>query len=305
MDFDSSAIPNYSDLISKDNKKKKRPVLVYYPSEHVAYVGKTKDGKSNLCFEMVRAENENDPVAIKAGKKPRPIDVLVLCTKNPQEEFNLEYKRIYKERCIVVDSPFKLPRIDFFNPAYHNQIIFDDILNENEKTNKRILEYFQMFRKKGGRCKILTQSFFGIPRTMRNQCDRVFARASRDAQETRSIVSRFKVKPVILTYLFKILPKYHFLGVDMEGGVSDNLTPINISGLSQELKGKKPQDIEDDDSIHPPDEGSNYAPEKDSGSEEENDDDDVDNDECQYRFLKGIKKGHMCGKLNCKLHKKS
>jgi hypothetical protein len=57
------------------------------------------------------------------------------------------------------------------DPNYQNLIIFDDMIDEDKKSLKKVEQYFIMMRKKNCSMIFITQNYFETPKTIRKNCD--------------------------------------------------------------------------------------------------------------------------------------
>lgn len=223
MSTRDSVIPDYTGLIvekqkKRDKKKKKgEKETEAHASTRTIFSAPSKNGKSTLLFEDIRRTNKEDP-----------IDVLILCVKEPDEPTTKELQRIFKKRCIVVESVFDVPPINSFKKELHNVIVFDDICNESEKAEKRMSEYFTRGRKRGISIKLLTQSSFGIPRRYKTNATKQWLRPTNDEDENKQVARKYNMPASLLLYLFSTLKKFQFLGLSEDDGISINFQPIDI-----------------------------------------------------------------------------
>lgn len=234
-----TTIPNYTDIIVEKRKKQKakkgkEAEVEAYPSSREIISAPTKQGKSTLLMHLIRKINK--VARDKDGKKvkgERPIDVLVLCVKEPEEPITKELQRIFKKRCIVVDSVFDVPPINDFQKEFHNVLIFDDICNESEKAVKRMQEYFTRGRKRGISLFLLTQSTFGIPPRFKTNSNRQWLRPTTDSDENKRVARKYNLPASLLLYLFSLLKQYQFLGLSDDEGISINFEPVNIEEVKK------------------------------------------------------------------------
>lgn len=233
-----STIPNYTAIIQEKRKKRQakgeEKDTDAYESTREILSAPTKQGKSTLMMQLVR--NKNKVPKDKDGKKvkdKRPVDVLVLCVKEPDEDITKEIQRIFKKRCIVVESVFDVPDINSFNKNFHNVIIFDDICNESDKAVKRMQEYFTRGRKRGISVLLLTQSTFGIPPRFKTNSNRQWLRPTSDEDENKRVARKYNMPASLLLYLFTLLKPYQFLGLSDDEGASINFEKVDLEQVKK------------------------------------------------------------------------
>ena len=87
-------------------------------------------------------------------------------------------ERKYNTSILVIktNSLDDLPDVysDIIDSDYQNLIIFDDMIDEDKKSLKKVEQYFVMMRKKNCSMIFITQNYFETPKTIRKNCDYFF-----------------------------------------------------------------------------------------------------------------------------------
>ena len=172
-------ITNYYNHLPKNNK-----IKYYNPNEcqlvpvhpcKILITGRSgntnkKAGKTNLVLNIIDKCNNFDKYYLfckMLGNDPLYDNLLI-----PKLE-HLERK--YNTSILVIKSNSldDLPDVnsDMIDPTYQNLIIFDDMIDEDKKSLKKVEQYFIMMRKKNCSMIFITQNYFETPKTIRKNCD--------------------------------------------------------------------------------------------------------------------------------------
>ena len=172
-------ITNYYNCLPKTNQIKyynpnECTLVPIHPSK-ILITGRSgntnkKAGKTNLVLNIIDKCNNFDRYYLfckMLGNDPLYDSLLM-----PKLE-HLERK--YKTSILVVKSNTldDLPDVnsELIDPKYQNLIIFDDMIDEDKKSLKKVEQYFIMMRKKNCSMIFITQNYFETPKTIRKNCD--------------------------------------------------------------------------------------------------------------------------------------
>lgn len=152
-------IPQYHNPKFDDHKLK-------IPGRYLI-IGSSGSGKTLLAVEIIRRMKDT-------------FGLLVLCVKNADEPLYNYLRSKLKPEDVQVYEGGEVPDVkDFKDVDCQILCIFDDLLNEPKKVQEKIVNYF-IFGRKGGKnnkgitSMYLSQSYFGIPKTIRLQANYVF-----------------------------------------------------------------------------------------------------------------------------------
>lgn len=135
-----------------------------------AVVGASGTGKTNLLINLIQskelgpwtrlfiyARNLEDPAYEKLQKS---VNRASLITGEPHEDV-IKFE----------SDPRAVPTVDTLDKNYFNIVIFDDFVSANKETQAKMSEYFIRGRKQNASVFYLSQSYYGIPKLIRLQCN--------------------------------------------------------------------------------------------------------------------------------------
>jgi hypothetical protein len=173
-------IINIDDYIPKKYRPQYENSNPYVPQHpcSCAMTGKTRGGKSNLTFNFLM----NDETMMIYDK------VYVICrdTTEDKYKFLVDYfkrkeaeilKKTKKTVQIlsITDDLSKMPDLDKdINQKLQNIIIFDDLMLADKRIQAKITEFYIRALKRSCSLFYLSQSYFKIPKTIRNNCQYFF-----------------------------------------------------------------------------------------------------------------------------------
>jgi len=164
-------IPNFYDIMPKsfiptyhnpnfESHKMKIPA-------RMLIIGSSGSGKTQLALEIIR-------------QMKNTFGLLCLCVKNADEPIYNFLRSKLKPEDVQVYENGAVPNVkDFKDVDSQILCIFDDLVNEPKKVQEQITNFF-IYGRKGGKnnkgitCMYLSQSYFGIPKTIRLQANYVF-----------------------------------------------------------------------------------------------------------------------------------
>ena len=161
-------ITNYYSCLPKTNKIKyynpnECELVPVHPSK-ILITGRSgntnkKPGKTNLVLNIIDKCNNFHKFYLfckMIGNDPLYDNLLVPKLEHFEHKYNtpiLVIKSNSLDDLSDVDS-------DIINPAYQNLIIFDDMIDEDKKSLKKVEQYFVMMRKKNCSMIFITQNYF-------------------------------------------------------------------------------------------------------------------------------------------------
>jgi hypothetical protein len=172
-------ITNYYNHLPKANK-----IVYYNPNEcnmvpihpcKILITGRSgntnkKAGKTNLVLNIIDKCNNFDRYYLfckMLGNDPLYDDLLIPKLQELENKYNTSI--LIKHSNSLDDVPDV--NSDLIDPNYQSLIIFDDMIEEDKKSLKRVEQYFVMMRKKNCSMIFITQNYFETPKTIRKNCD--------------------------------------------------------------------------------------------------------------------------------------
>jgi len=175
-------ITNFYNYLPKSNK-----IAYYNPNEcdlvpihpcKILITGRSgntnkKAGKTNLVLNIIKKCNNFDRYYLfckMLGNDPLYDNLLIPKLEQLEHKFNTSIL------VIKSNSLDDIPDVnsEIIDPKYQNLIIFDDMIDEDKKSLKKVEQYFVMMRKKNCSMIFITQNYFQTPKTIRKNCDYFF-----------------------------------------------------------------------------------------------------------------------------------
>jgi hypothetical protein len=145
---------------------------------------------------------------------------------------------LLKEHCDGVtfyDDINKLPDLEKIQKEKGEQqlVVFDDQINESKKLNTKVAEYFIRGRKKNLTMFFISQSFFKIPKLIRQQMQYLLLLKMSSGKDLRLIVSDFALGLDIdqLQEIYKDATKiqFNFLKINIDEGDPNKKFSLNFN----------------------------------------------------------------------------
>jgi ABC-type dipeptide/oligopeptide/nickel transport system ATPase subunit len=155
---------NFYDFVKQDAKYiNHENALIKHPAR-MLIIGASGTGKTNCLMNIINHMNVFEKFYIFArmqGNDPLYDDYLIphLQTKEKKHEVNI--LQIYS------NSLDDLPPVTDIDDSRQNLIIFDDMINQDKKDQKKISDYFCMGRKKNCTVVYISQNYYSIPKIIR------------------------------------------------------------------------------------------------------------------------------------------
>lgn len=186
-------------------------------------------GKTNLALEILH-------------RMKGTFNLVVLCCKDPSEPLYAYLQTKLPPENLHVYADGKVPAIkEYEDEEGQSLIIFDDLVIEPKQTMMK--EWFIRGRKvgKGGFSMMyLTQSFFGVPKAIRLQCNLLILKKLTDTRDLKLILSTFSLgmnfEELLTLYKYCTQTPSDFLLVDIDKGEEERyrkgfLEVINIPSV--------------------------------------------------------------------------
>jgi hypothetical protein len=100
---------------------------------------------------------------------PNTFEKIFIVTKNKDEPlYNYLEDRLGDKGVIIKEGITELPDLDKLDKEENNLIVLDDLVNEPLKQQRPICDYFIRARKKNCSIIYISQSFYGVPKLVRD-----------------------------------------------------------------------------------------------------------------------------------------
>jgi hypothetical protein len=149
----------------------------------MAVVGPTGSGKTNIAMNFI----------FGCGAFTR----IFLCVKTPDEplyqwmidQIREAEARLGKDILTVLSDPDDLPPVDSFDPKVNNLVLFDDVINDAQSKLKHIADLWVRGRKRNISTLFLAQSFYKIPKLVRDNSDILMLKAIANSSDLNRILA--------------------------------------------------------------------------------------------------------------------
>lgn len=145
----------------------------------VCIIGTTGSMKTNTCFNIITTCSCFDKIYLYARDLSEPLYKWLIDTMEKEGD-DIEYSSEISD----------IPNLDEIDPTIQNLIIFDDMVCEDLKKQKKLKELFIRGRKINCTVIFITQDYFTIPKIIRNQCSCYILKKINNNDEIKSIIKK-------------------------------------------------------------------------------------------------------------------
>lgn len=131
----------------------------------------------------------------------------------------------------VGDSEEDIKPLDELSPHERNLVVFDDFITDKHANNGIILEYFIRGRKSNCSLIYITQSYFSVPKDLRNNCSHYSIWKFNNNLAKNIIRDLGESKEVFEYYLQAVKEKYNFFHIDKNNSNPALLYRKNFNGI--------------------------------------------------------------------------
>lgn len=165
-DVDESEVKNHYKHIPKKFQEEER----HYPNEskvkiklpfRMALIGASGSGKTNCLIELIEKMNCFDKIILMAKNTEEPLYATLIDNIREVE------KKTGSQILTVGNTILDLPELKTLSKENNTLLIVDDMVNEKDKHLSRVAEYFTMGRKQYVSPIFISQSYFKIPKIIR------------------------------------------------------------------------------------------------------------------------------------------
>ncbi|DAC81533.1 TPA_asm: FtsK [Capsaspora MELD virus 2] len=164
---------NFYEIIPPDENDAYNPNIDLGAFKHPfmgGVVGGTGTGKTNFVLNLIDICDNFETITVFAKDLEEPLYKFLIRHYIQVEEKIQKQHGVDDPIIFCANSIDKLPPVEFYNKDKQNLIIFDDMICEKKANLNKIAEYFIRARKRNCSCLFLSQSYFKIPSTIRQQC---------------------------------------------------------------------------------------------------------------------------------------
>jgi hypothetical protein len=176
----------------------------------ILIIGSSGSGKTNLLLNYIKSS-------------PNTFCHIHIVFKTFEPLYELLKEKLEKGISFYDDID-KLPNLEEIQKEKGDQqlVVFDDQINESKKLNEKVAEYFIRGRKKNLTMFFISQSFFKIPKIIRQQMQYLLLLKMSSGKDLRLIVSDFALGLEIdeLQKIYKDATKeqFNFLKINIDEG---------------------------------------------------------------------------------------
>jgi len=149
---------------------------------------------------------------------PDTFERIVICLKSKDEPLYNYLADKLKDKIEIVEGINNLPSLDSFSKDVQSLLVFDDLINE--KNQKVIEEAFIRLRKKGASMIYISQSFFAIPKMIRNNVNYIFLKQVSSLKNLTRIMNEnaLGIDKIIFKQMYDLCTKNRsdFLLIDLD-----------------------------------------------------------------------------------------
>ena len=157
--------------------------------------GSSDSGKTTMLMNLLMGNKKIK----EEGERYILCNDVVLIAKHPNEPKWCIVRDFYNELaeegedvsfCII--DPENIPDVKDFDPGRYTVVIFEDLMNAPEKIQKRIADYFSSGRHSNISPIYVSQRFFAIPRTIRENVNYIsLHRGTGSLPDIKRIISQY------------------------------------------------------------------------------------------------------------------
>ena len=156
------------------------------------------------CLIIGGSGSRKTMLALNLIKKCAVFDMVYICAKNIEEPLYKMMKDKMGTKCIAVESVSELPNLKEIDDSKQNVIIFDDMITESGKDQKKIGEYFIRGRKNNCSSIYISQSYYKIPKLIRANANVLMFKKITDKRDLKMILSDNLHSEISLDTLYKM-----------------------------------------------------------------------------------------------------
>ena len=165
-------------------------------------------GKTNFILNLIQLFSKNKGT----------FETITICAKNRDEPLYNYLTVLSKNKIPIHEGIEKLPPLDTFDKNENNLVIIDDLVLEKNQNN--IIEYYIRCRKLGVSICYLSQSFYSIPKKIRQNCNYFVILKISGIKDLKLILSEFSLdvsrEQLLNMYNYATDEKFNVFLIDIE-----------------------------------------------------------------------------------------
>lgn len=204
-------------------------------------VAPSGSGKTNFLVNLIEIFSRGDKGTFQT---------ITIVTRNADEPL-YRWLQTISEQIIVKEGLSSTPQLDKFDKDYNNLVVFDDLVLS--KTLEKVEEYYIRARKLNVSVIFISQSYFRIPKIIRNNCSYMVLLKLSGQREINVILSEFGLgvtkDELIKIYEYATAEKLQPLLIDLEAPPNERFRKgiteiIDYHRLIEEHNNRKNNEME-------------------------------------------------------------
>jgi len=187
-------------------------------------------GKTNLLLNLIEL------FCVGEGT----FQTITIITRNKDEEL-YRWLESMSDQIIIKEGLNNIPKLDKFDKELNHLVVFDDLVLEKDLSS--VCQYYIRARKLNVSVMFLSQTFFGTPKIIRNNCNYMGLLKLSGNREVNMILSEFGLgvtkEQLFSIYEFATREKLQPLLIDLEAepekrfrkGISEIIDPNDIPNI--------------------------------------------------------------------------
>lgn len=184
-------------------------------------------GKTNFLLNLIQLFSAGDGT----------YQTINIITRNKDEPL-YRWLETMSDQIIISEGISSIPKLDKFDKEFNHLVVFDDLVLEKDLSS--VSSYYIRARKLNVSVIFLSQSFFGIPKVIRNNCNYMVLLKLSGNREVNMILSEFGLgvtkEQLIEIYEYATREKMQPLLIDLEAepvgrfrkGFLEIINPVDI-----------------------------------------------------------------------------
>ena len=153
---------------------------------------------------------------------PDTFERIFICTKNKDEPlYNYLEDKLGESGLSIKEGISELPDLDALDKEQNNLIVLDDLVNEPAKQQRPVCDYFIRARKKNCSIVYISQSFYAVPKLIRDNISYLIIKQVSSMRNLTMICRECSLgidkKQLKKIYDDATKSKQDFLMIDLEG----------------------------------------------------------------------------------------
>lgn len=227
-------------------------------------IGAAGSGKTNTAVNIFHSINAFEKIYLYAKDITQPLYAFLIDTLQKVGAA----QKPPRELITASTDISAIPPVEDYDKKINNLVIFDDIVLEDKKIQKKIAQYFVRGRNQNISVMYLSQSYFEVPTIIRRNSDYIFVKKITTSNDLKRIIKEYSldVDPIVLEKIYALIRKEgleHFLLIDLNANdnklkyrmdfsplppsILKKLGPSSKLGGEVELEEEKKQEVQPDE----------------------------------------------------------